>query len=116
MVSLSTGKGDAQYVLLVDGLKHNSLSSSQKCDRGSEDVLTSKDCKVKVNSGQMVNNSIRTNNNVDVKSSPASKEEDSDTIKECSVSIYPMKEVAEEPCQKQEAEVLKVEKTPKSSS
>jgi hypothetical protein len=74
MMSLSNDKGDSQYVMLVDGLKHNSLSSSQKCDRGSEDVLTSKECKVKVNSGQMVNNSIRTNNNVDVKSSPASKE------------------------------------------
>jgi hypothetical protein len=110
MVSLSNDKGDAQYVLLVDGLKHNSLSSSQKCDRGSEEVLTSKECKVNVNSGQMVNNSIRENNNVDVESSPASKEEDSDTIKECSVSIYPTKEVGEEPCHKQEAEVLKVEK------
>jgi hypothetical protein len=56
----------------VDGLKHNSLSSSQKCDRGSEEVFTSKECKVNVNSGQMVNNSIRTNNNVVVESSPAS--------------------------------------------
>jgi hypothetical protein len=110
MMSLSNDKGDSQYALLVDGLKHNLLSSSQKCDRGSEDVLTSKECKVKVNSGQMVNNSIRTNNNVDVKSSPASKVEDSDTIKECSVIIYPTKEVGEEPCHKQEAEVLKVEK------
>jgi hypothetical protein len=110
MVSLSNDKGDAQYVLLVDSLKHNSLSSSQKCDRGSEEVLTSKECKVNVNSGQMVNNSIRENNNVDVESSPASKEEDSDTIKECSVNIYPMKEVGEEPCHKQEAKVLKVEK------
>jgi hypothetical protein len=52
MMSLKNDKGDAQYVLLVDGLKHNLLSSSQKCDRGSEDVLTSKECKVKVNSGQ----------------------------------------------------------------
>jgi hypothetical protein len=58
----------------------------------------------------MVNNSIKTNNNVDVKSSPASKEEDSDTIKECSVNIYATKEVGEEPCHKHEAEVLKVEK------
>jgi hypothetical protein len=110
MGSLSNDKGDAQYVLLVDGLKHNSLSSSQKCDRGSEEVLTSKECKVNVNSGQMVNNSIRTNNNVDVESSPTSKEEDLDTIKECSVRIYPTKEVGEEPCHKKEAEVLKVEK------
>jgi hypothetical protein len=35
-------------------------------------------------------------NNVDIESSPTSKEEDSDTIKECSVIIYPMEEVEEE--------------------
>jgi hypothetical protein len=34
-------------------------------------------------------------NNADIKSSPASKEEDLDTLKECSVSIYPMEEVEE---------------------
>jgi hypothetical protein len=34
-------------------------------------------------------------NNVDIESSPASKEEDSDTIKECFVSNYPMEEVEE---------------------
>jgi hypothetical protein len=100
MVSLSNDKGDAQYLLLVDGLKHNSLSSSQNCDRGSEEVITSKECKVNVNSGQMENNSIRENNNVDVESSSASKEEDSYTIKEFSVNIYPTKEVGEEPCHK----------------
>jgi hypothetical protein len=110
MMSLSNDKGDAQYLLLVDGLKHNSLSSSQKCDRGGEDLLTSKEFKVNTNSGQLVNNSIRTNNNVDVESSPASKEEDSDTIKEYSTSSYPTKELGEEPCHKQEEEVLKVEK------
>ena len=76
MVSLSNDKGDAQYVLLVDGLKHNSLSSSQNCDRGSEEVLTSKECKVNVNSGQVVNKGIRTINDVDIESSPTSKEED----------------------------------------
>jgi hypothetical protein len=32
MVSLSNGKGKAQDVLLVDGLKHNLLSVSQMCD------------------------------------------------------------------------------------
>jgi hypothetical protein len=42
MVSLSNDKGYAQYILLVDGLKHNSLSSSQMCDRGSEEVFASK--------------------------------------------------------------------------
>ena len=111
MVSLSNEKGDAQYVLLVDSLKHNSLSSSQKCDRDSEEVLTSKECKVNVNSGQVVNKGIRTINDVDIESSPASKEEDTDTIKECSVSIYPMEEVEEESCHKMEDEVLKVEKS-----
>jgi len=33
MVSLSNGKGKAQDVLLVDGLKHNLLSVTQMCDR-----------------------------------------------------------------------------------
>jgi hypothetical protein len=111
MVSLSNDKGDAQYVLLVDGLKHNLLSTSQKCDRGSEEVFTSKECKVNVNSGQVVNKGIRTINDVDIESSPVSKEEDTDTIKECSVSIYPMEEVEEESCHKTETEVLKVEKS-----
>ena len=53
-----------------------------------------------------MNKGIRTVNDVDIESSPASKEEDSDTIKSCSV----MDEVGEEPCHKLEAEVLKVEK------
>jgi hypothetical protein len=51
----------------------------------------------------VVNKGIRTNNDVEIESSPASKEEDSDTIKECSVSIFPMDEVGEEPCHKLEA-------------
>jgi hypothetical protein len=76
MVSLSNEKGDAQYVMLVDGMKYNFLSTSQKCDRGSEDVFTSKECKENVNSGQVVNKGIRTINDVDIESTPASKEED----------------------------------------
>jgi hypothetical protein len=61
MMSLSNGKGKAQDVLLVDGLKHNFLSVSQMCDRGCEVVVTSKDCKIKsVNLGQVVDKSIRT--------------------------------------------------------
>jgi hypothetical protein len=111
MVSLSNDKGDAQYVLLVDGLKHNLLITSQKCDRGSEEVFMSKECKVNVNSGQVVNKGIRTINDVDIESSHASKEEDTDTIRECSVSIYPMEEVEEESCHKMEDEVLKIEKS-----
>jgi hypothetical protein len=111
MVSLSSVKGGAQYVLLVDCLKHNLLSTNQKCDRGSEEVFTSKECKVNVNSGKVVNKGIRSNNDVDIESSTASKKEVTDTIKECSVSIYPMEEAEEESCHKMEVEVLKVEKS-----
>jgi hypothetical protein len=95
----------------VDGLKYNLLSTSQKCDKGSEEVFTSKECKVNVNSGQVVNKGIRKINDVDIESSPTSKEEDTDTIKECLVSIYPMEEVEEESCHKMEVEFLKVEKS-----
>jgi hypothetical protein len=74
MVSLSNGKGDSQYVLLVDGLKHNFLSISQMCDRGCEEVFMSKYCRVKnVNSGQVVAKGIRTHNDVDIESSHARK-------------------------------------------
>jgi hypothetical protein len=65
MVSLSNGKGKAQDVLLVDGLKHNLLSLSQMCDRGCEVVFMSKDYKIKfVNSRQVVAKGTRTENNV----------------------------------------------------
>jgi hypothetical protein len=65
MVSLSNGKGKAQDVLFVDGLKHNLLSVSQVCDRGCKVVFTSKDCKIQsVNSGQLIAKGIRTENNV----------------------------------------------------
>jgi hypothetical protein len=65
MVSLSNGKGKAQDVLLVDGMKHNLLSVIQMCDRGCEVVFTSKECKIKsINSGQVVAKVIRTKNNV----------------------------------------------------
>jgi hypothetical protein len=64
MVSLRNGKGHAQYILLVDGLKHNLLSISQMSDRGCEEVFTSKYCKVNnVNSRQVVDKGIRTYNN-----------------------------------------------------
>ena len=65
MVSLSNGKGKAQDVLLVDGMKHNLLSVIQMCDRRCEVLFTSKDCKIKsVNSGQVVAKGIRIENNV----------------------------------------------------
>jgi hypothetical protein len=65
MVSLSNGKLKAQDVLLVDGLKHNMLSVIQMCDRGCEVMFMSKDSKIKsINSGQVVAQGIRTENNV----------------------------------------------------
>jgi hypothetical protein len=48
IVSLCNGKRKAQYVLLVEYLKHNILSVSQVCDRGCEVVFTSKDCRIKI--------------------------------------------------------------------
>jgi hypothetical protein len=76
MVSLSNVKGDSQDDLLVDDLKHNFLIISQMCDRGYEEMFTSKYCKVKnVNSGQVVAKGIRTDNDVDIESSHARKEE-----------------------------------------
>ena len=65
MVSLSNGKGKAQDVLFVEGLKHNLLSFIQVCDRECEVIFTSKDYRIKsVNSGQLVAKGIRTENNV----------------------------------------------------
>jgi hypothetical protein len=65
MVSLSNGKGKAQDMFFVNGLKHNLLSVSQVCDKGCEVVFTYKDCKIKsLNSGQLVTKGIRTKNNV----------------------------------------------------
>ena len=61
MIKLINGKGKAQDVLFVDGLKHNLLSVSQVC----EFFFTSKYCKIKfVPSGQLVAKGIRTKNNV----------------------------------------------------
>jgi hypothetical protein len=64
MVSLSNGKGKAQDLLFVDGMKHNLLSVSQVCDKGCEFFFTSKDCKIKaLSSGQLIAKGIRTENN-----------------------------------------------------
>jgi hypothetical protein len=110
MVSLCNGKGDSQDDLPINGMKHNFLNVSQMCDRGCKEVVLSKHSKIKsLNSGQVVAKHIRTNNNVDIESSAVSKEEDTDTIKECPVSIYPMEEAEEESCHNMEAKVLKVE-------
>jgi hypothetical protein len=65
MVSLSNGKGKAQYVLFVDGLKHNLLSVSQVCDKVCKFFFTSKYCKIQsMNSGQLIAKGIRIEDNV----------------------------------------------------
>jgi hypothetical protein len=65
MVSLSNGKGKAQDVLFVDGMKHNIISVSQVCDKGCEIAFTSKDYKIKaLSSGQLIAKGVRTENNV----------------------------------------------------
>ena len=65
VVSLSNGKGKAQDVLFVDGLKHNLLSVSQMCDKGCEVLFIDKDCKIRnVSSGKLVAKGVRTENNV----------------------------------------------------
>ena len=65
IVNLNNGKGKAQDVLFVDGLKHNLLSVSQVCDRGCEVVFNSKECKIKsVSTGKLIAKGIRTKNNV----------------------------------------------------
>jgi hypothetical protein len=48
LVSLSNGRGKAQDLLFVDGLKHNILSVSQMCDRRCEVTFIAKDCKIKI--------------------------------------------------------------------
>ena len=64
-MKLSNGKGKAQDMLFVDGLKHNIISVSQVCDKGCEVFFTSKDCKIKsIPLGQLVAKCIRTENNV----------------------------------------------------
>ena len=61
MVGFNNGKGKSQYVLFVDGLKHNLLSVSQVYDKGCEVVFTSRYCKIKsVPSRQLVVKGIRT--------------------------------------------------------
>jgi hypothetical protein len=47
MVNLSNGKGKAQDVLFIEGLKHNLLSVIQVCHQGCEVIFTSKDCRIK---------------------------------------------------------------------
>ena len=46
-VGLENGRGKAQDVLFVDGLKANLLNVSQMCDKGCEVLFRAKDCEVR---------------------------------------------------------------------
>ena len=46
-VNLDNGRGKAQDILFVDGLKANLLSVSQMCDKGCEVLFRAQDCEVR---------------------------------------------------------------------
>ena len=46
-VSLNNGRGKAQYVVFVDGMKSNLLSINQMCDKGFEVLFRAQDCEVR---------------------------------------------------------------------
>ena len=46
-VSIDNGRGKAQDVLFVDGLKTNLLTVSQMCDKGCEFLFRAQDCEVR---------------------------------------------------------------------
>ena len=47
LVSIDNGRGKAQDVLFVDGLKANFLSVSQMCDKGCEVLFRAQDYEVR---------------------------------------------------------------------
>ena len=47
LVSLNNGRGEAQYVLFVDGLKLNLLNISQMCDKGCKVLFRAQYCEVR---------------------------------------------------------------------
>jgi len=46
IVSLANGRGKANNVLFVNGLKHNILSVSEMCDQGYDVFFKAKNCQV----------------------------------------------------------------------
>jgi hypothetical protein len=65
LVRLSNGRGKAQDVLFVDGLKNNLLRVNQVCDKGCEVTFTANNCGIKtVNTGELLAKGARTENNV----------------------------------------------------
>ena len=65
VVNLSNGKGKANHVLYVDGLKHNLLSVSQMCDKWYDVVFRAKKCQIKSTCiGEIVFGAIRIDKNI----------------------------------------------------
>ena len=64
-VSLNNGRGEAQDVLFVDGLKANLLSVSQMCDKGCEVLFRAQYCKVRsITTGKTLAKGVETRSNV----------------------------------------------------
>ena len=64
-VNLNNGRGEAQDVLFVDGLKSNLLSVSQICDKGCEVLFRAQDCEVRsITIGNTLVKGVRTYINV----------------------------------------------------
>ena len=64
-VIIDNGRGKAQEVLFVDGLKANLLSVSQMCDKGCEVLFRAQDCVVRTSTtGKTLLKGVRTENNV----------------------------------------------------
>ena len=64
-VSIDNGRGKAQEVLFVDGLKENLLSVSQMCDKGCEVLFRAQDCEVRSSTiGKTLLKGVRIESNV----------------------------------------------------
>ena len=64
-VSIDNGRGKAQDVLYVDGLKENLLSVSQMCDKGCEVLFRAQDYEVRSSTiGKTMLKGVRTESNV----------------------------------------------------
>ena len=64
-VNLDNGRGKAQDVLFVDGLKENLLSVSEMCCKGCEVIFKAQDCEVRSSTtGKTLIKGVRTKGNV----------------------------------------------------
>lgn len=64
-IILKNGRGKGQYVLFVDGLKHNLLSVSHMCDKGCDVIFRAKDCEIiSTSTGKVLSKGVQTENNL----------------------------------------------------